>query len=190
MYLLSGIALSLLPMVDIDPGNPQDLIQIIISTVVTSVVVASAITAFVQYLINRRNSRITERKNTSDIESDLVGRYKEAAAEERAQKESAVQTVKNLLSIAEEQVNSLKGTITALTNTIDNLNKMATTQIDIIDALTTERDRSATALERAMSQIDQQKGELIRHQREILELTFPKTEVDKMVKQATEQMGA
>lgn len=188
LLLVSGFIFA----VDVDPAvatDQQALISLFITAIISASVFAAIITGIVQFLINRRNSRITERKNDVDAESSLIGRYKEAAAEERAQKESAVQTVKNLLSIAEEQVNSLKGTVTALTTTIDNLNKMATTQIDIIDALTTERDRSMVALEKAQHQIDEQKEELLRHQREILELTYPKAEVDKMVKDATDKMN-
>lgn len=179
MYVFYINALALLPLVDTVPEEPQNLLSLIVGTVVSSVVVASLITGLIQFLINRRNSRIIERKNSLDAESDLVARYKEAAAEERAQKASAVQTVKDLLSIAEDQVTSLKSTVLALTTTIDNLHKMATIQVGIIEALTIERDRSASALEKAQGQIEKQKMELLRHQHEILELTYPKAEVVK-----------
>jgi len=167
----------------VDPSS--DLIRIIITTVISTTVLAALITGVVQYMINRRNSRVTERKNTVDAESDIIIRYKEAAAEERAQKESAVQTVRNLLAIAEEQVLSLKSTVVALNATITNLNTMANAQVDIIDVLTAERDRSVSALNMAQDQIEAQKLELERHQQEILELTYPKAEIDEIRKGLT-----
>jgi hypothetical protein len=157
-----------------------DIVRVVLTSVISTAVIGTIITATVQYFINRRNSRVTERKNTVDAESDIIVRYKEAAAEERAQKESAVQTVRNLLAIAEEQVISLKSTVLALNATITNMNAMASTQIEVIEQLTTERDRSMSALTTAEQQIEAQKIELARHQQEILELTYPKAEIDEI----------
>jgi hypothetical protein len=162
-----------------------DLFNVIITSIISTAVIGAIITGLVQYFINRRNSRVTERKNTVDAESDIIIRYKEAAAEERAQKESAVQTVRNLLAIAEEQVISLKSTVVALNATITNLNTMANAQVDIIETLTTERDRSVTALSTAETQIAAQKAELVRFQQEILELTYPKAQIDEIRKGLT-----
>lgn len=167
------------------PPEPN-IVGIIITAVASASVFAALITGLVQYLVNRRNSRITERKNTVDAESDLVTRYKEAAAEERAAKESAVQTVRDLLSIAERQVESLKGTVAALNGLIENLNLAANAQQEIIDSLTAERDRSQAALSQALTQIEDQKNQLLRHQQEILELTFPKEKI-KELRQHIEQ---
>jgi chromosome segregation ATPase len=172
-------------------ASPQtDIVQVIITSIISTAVFAAFITGLVQYLINRRNSRITERKNTIDAESDIITRYKEAAAEERAQKESAVQTVKNLLSIAESQVESLKSTVVTLNASIDLMTKMANAQQEVIDQLTFDRDRTKIALERAVTQIDQQKQDLIRHQQEILELTYSKEAVAKIKQQAAKNFNS
>ena len=172
------------------PASTQpDIVQVVITSIISATVFAAFITGLVQYLINRRNSRITERKNTIDAESDIITRYKEAASEERAQKESAVETVKNLLSIAESQVESLKSTVVTLNGSIDLMTKMASAQQEVIDQLTFDRDRTKIALERAVTQIDKQKEDLIRHQQEILELTYSKEAVAKIKEQATKDFG-
>jgi chromosome segregation ATPase len=159
-----------------DPATALDA-QALVSLVTTAVISASVFTALItgiiQYLINRRNSRITERKNSVEAESSLVTRYKEAAAEERTQKESAVETIKNLLGIAESQVDSLKSTILTLNTTIEIMTKMANAQQDIIDQLTSDRDRTKNALELAVAQIDKQKELLVKHQKEIEALAAP-----------------
>lgn len=164
-------------------AEQPDLIGPIITAVISASVFAALITGIVQYVINRRNSRITERRNSVEAESDLIARYKEAAAEERSQKESAVQTVKNLLGIAEAQVLSLKDTVTTLNRTIEVMSLTASNQQDIIDQVTQDRDRTKQALEQAERQIEEQREELLRHQREILELTYPRGDVTKLMAQ-------
>jgi len=160
--------------------DTQSIISVLVTSSVIAAVGSATVTGIVQYRINKNNARITERKNDVDADSGLIDRYKEAAAEERSQKESAVKTVQDLLDIAEQQVTSLKSTIQTLNETITNLNTMANTQKSIIDQLTAERDRSVTALQTAMTQIDEQREKLVHHQQEILELTYPRSKVDEL----------
>ncbi|UDL15894.1 hypothetical protein QEH42_gp103 [Microbacterium phage Pumpernickel] len=141
------------------------------TSVLSASVVSAALGGLIQYLNNRRNARVTERKNATDAESDLVARYKEAASEERAQKESAVKTIRELLDASEEQVETLKGTVTTLNNTIDLMSSLANNQADVILKLTADRDKTQEALERAEARIEGQKQELLQRQQEILELT-------------------
>ena len=151
-------------------GAPTDVISMIITSVVSATVFSALITGLVQFLMNRRNSRVTERKNAVDEESDLVSRYKEAAGEERAAKESAVRTIKELLENSQEQIVSLKGTVETLNNTIQLLENLAVTQKDVIAQLTSDRDRTQAALDRAEERIKEQTDELIQKQKEIQKL--------------------
>lgn len=154
------------------PAEPN-MLTTIIGAVFSSVVFSAIITAVFTYVSNRRNARIQERKNDLDAEGGLVSRYKEAAAEERAQKESAIQTVRDLLKIAEEQVTSLKDTITTLNSTIGIMRQAADDQREIITRLTSDRDRTQDALDRATKEIDKQREQLIKHQHEILAMSLP-----------------
>ena len=147
-----------------------ELVPILTGAVLSATVFSALITGFVTFLVNSRNSRITERKNTTDAESDVVTRYKEAASEERQQKESAVKTIKELLAESREQVSALKSTVSTLTNTIALMESLTTTQNDMIVQLTVDRDRTQAALERAEARILLQKDELKRKQEEITEL--------------------
>lgn len=147
-----------------------DVVSLVITTVVSATVFSALITGLVQYLINRRNSRITERKNTVDAESDLVARYKDAASEERAQKESAVSTIKELLQDSREQVTVLKGTVETLKATIKLLESLNVAQGDMINQLTADRDRTQLALDRAEVRVEEQKEQLRMKQNEIEEL--------------------
>lgn len=153
---------------EVDPV--ADVISVIITSVVSATVFSALITGFVTYLINRRNSRIVERKNAIDAESDIVTRYKEQASEERAQKESAVQTIKELLAESKEQVAALKSTVDTLTKTITLLENLTTSQNDMIVQLTQDRDRTQAALDRAEARILTQTEELRAKQQEIQEL--------------------
>jgi len=151
--------------------NPAgNVVSLVVTAVVSATVFSALITGLVQFIMNRRNSRITERKNAIDAESDLVTRYKDAAAEERAAKESAVRTIKELLGDSREQVEVLKGTVDALNNTIRLMENLNTTQRDIIDQLTTDRDKTQAALERAEARIETQKAQLLQKQEEIQKL--------------------
>ncbi|WP_123939255.1 hypothetical protein [Curtobacterium sp. PhB137] len=149
----------------------------IASVLISATVLAAAISALVAWLNNRRNARIQERKNTADESNDIVARYKEAAAEERSAKESAVQTVQKLLDISQAQVVSLQSTVGRLTDTIDTLQRSATSQQGIIAAITQERDRLQEEQENLQQQIDEKRDELLRAQQEILELTYPRSVV-------------
>lgn len=151
-------------------GATTDVVSMIITSVVSATVFSALITGLVQFLMNRRNSRVTERKNAVDEESDLVSRYKEAASEERAAKESAVRTIKELLENSQEQIVSLKGTVETLNNTIKLMETLAVSQKSVIDQLTSDRDRTQAALDRAEDRIREQTEELIQKQKEIQSL--------------------
>lgn len=152
-------------------GSPvADVVSLVITSVVSATVFSALITGLVQFLINRRNSRITERKNTVDAESDLVGRYKDAAAEERTAKESAVKLIRELLDDSKEQVIALKSTVDTLSATISMLENLTTSQDAMIKQLTTDRDRTQAALDRAEERIVHQKEQLRLKQEEIQSL--------------------
>lgn len=155
------------------PGaNPAgEVIGLVVTSVISASVISAAIGGLVQYLVNRRNSRIAERKNAVDAESDLVVRYKEAASEERAQKESAVKTIRELLAASEEQVETLKDTVNTLNTTIELMSRLTTSQAGVIDKLTADRDKIQGELLRAEARIELQKQELLQRQKDILELT-------------------
>lgn len=170
------------PAVTAATADAQNIISLVLTAVVSASVFGALISGVVQYVINKRNSRITERKNTVDTESELISRYKEAAAEERLQKESAVSTVKSVLAIAEKQVESLKTTVTVLNQTIELLKKTATAQQEVIDKLTDDRDRAQVDLLTAQREISQQRGQLNKLQTEILELTYPRHEINRLTK--------
>lgn len=163
-------------MTAVDAVPAVDVQQIIgwgIGILLTSTVLAAAVTAVVNWLINRRNSRIAERRNAVDESSDLVDRYKEAAAEERAAKDSAVSTVQTLLGIAQGQIDGLKDTIARLTAIIESLQISAATQVELIQGITDERDHLQVQLVAAVKLIDDQKAELLQRQHQILELSYP-----------------
>lgn len=147
-----------------------DVLSLVITSVVSATVFSALITGLVQFLINRRNSRVTERKNAVDAESDIVTRYKEQASEERAQKESAVATIKDLLSESKEQIAALKSTVETLNSTITLMKDVNSAQGGIITQLTEDRDRTAAALARAEGRIEQQQEQLRLKQEEIQEL--------------------
>ncbi|QIG57840.1 hypothetical protein SEA_PAULODIABOLI_106 [Microbacterium phage PauloDiaboli] len=144
-----------------------DIVSLVITAVVSATVFSALITGLIQFLINRRNSRITERKNTVDAESDLVTRYKEAAAEERAAKSSAVETIKMLLAESKEGIETLKSTVATLNSTIELLKDVNAAQGDVIKQLTADRDRTQAALERAEARVLDQVEQLRLKQNEI-----------------------
>lgn len=147
-----------------------DVVSLIITSVVSATVFSALITGLIQYLINRRNSRITERKNTLDAESDVVNRYKEQAKEERDAKESAIRVIQDLLSESKEQVAALKSTVETLNNTIALMKDVNAAQGDIITQLTQDRDRTQAALTRAEARIETQEQQLRAKQAEIVTL--------------------
>lgn len=169
-----------------------EIVPILTGAVLSATVFSALITGFVTFLVNSRNSRITERKNTTDAESDVVVRYKEAASEERQQKESAVKTIKELLAESREQVSALKSTVATLTNTITLMESLTTSQNDMIVQLTVDRDRTQAALERAEARILIQKDELKRKQEEITELlsnTRAREEAERIVAESFNLTG-
>ena len=160
----------------VDPASVAP-VGLITSTLLSAVVIAAAISAVVAWINNRRNARIQERKNNADEGNDLVARYKEAAAEERSAKESAVRTVQNLLDISQAQVTSLQATVGRLNDTIVTLQRSADSQQGLIEDITRERDRLQQEQENLQKQIDEKRDELLKAQQEILELTYPKSVV-------------
>lgn len=160
----------------VDPASTVPIGQLA-SVLISATVLAAAISALVAWLNNRRNARIQERKNAADEGSDLVARYKEAASEERAAKESAVRTVQNLLDISQQQVTSLQSTVGRLNDTILTLQRSTESQQVLIDAITEERDRLQHEQANLQRQIDEKRQELLSAQQEILELTYPRSVV-------------
>ncbi len=147
-----------------------DVVSLIITSVVSATVFSALVTSIATLLVNRRNSRITERKNTQDAESDVVNRYKDQAKEERDGKESAVRIIQELLSESKEQVAALKSTVETLNDTIILMKDVNSAQGDIIAQLTSDRDRTQAALERAEARIITQKEQLRAKQEEITPL--------------------
>lgn len=164
------------PSPTVDPASVAP-VGLITSTLLSAVVIAAAISAVVAWINNRRNARIQERKNAADEGNDIVARYKEQAAEERAAKESAVRTVQNLLDISQAQVVSLQATVGRLNDTIMTLQRSAESQQGLIDAITEERDRLQQEQEHLQQQINEKRDELLKAQQEILELTYPRSVV-------------
>ncbi len=168
------------------PDEAGNFVATLFTQIITTGVIAALITTAAQLILGRKNSRIQERKNAVDAESDLVSRYKDAAAEERSAKESAVRTVKELLAASEIQVASLKSTVTALNETIEMMNKVTDSQKDIILRLETERDRIDAERIVAEKLRDDKIEELRKAQIEILELTRTHSEAER---QARETFG-
>ncbi len=164
------------------PDQAGNLVAQLFTQVITTGVIAALITAGVQVFMGRRNARIQERKNAVDAESDLVVRYRDAASEERAQKESAVRTIRDLLSASEAQVASLKGTVVALNETIELMSRLSNSQKDIIKRLETERDRTEELRVQAEKLRDEKIEELRKAQVEILALTRSQCEAERQTK--------
>lgn len=99
---------------------------------------SNVLAAIVGALVSLRVSKRTGDREEVDA---VVDRYREQAAEERAQKESAVSTVQKLLALAEQQIVSLKDTITHLTATIEAMAMAGDSQQATITALTAEIER-------------------------------------------------
>jgi uncharacterized membrane protein YccC len=156
-------------------GIDPQILSIIIGAVVSSTVFAAIVSGIFQFFNNKRNARILERKNEADTHNDVIQRYKEAAAEERQAKESAVRLMQNLLELAEDQIVGLKDTVQRLTSTIQVMGEAAGVQEGIIQQLTEDRDRVQRALDMAEQRLAAQKEELIRSQQEILDLRNKKT---------------
>lgn len=168
------------------PDEAGNFVATLFTQVITTGVIAALITTLAQLIIGRRNARIQERKNAIDAESDLVARYKDAASEERAAKESAVRTIKDLLAASEVQVASLKSTVVALNETIQQMNSISDSQKGIILRLETERDRLDAERITAERLRDEKIEELRKAQIEILELSRTHNEAKR---QANETFG-
>lgn len=164
------------------PDEAGNFIATLFTQVITTGVIAALITTAAQVILGRRNARIQERKNAIDAESDLVTRYKDAATEERAAKESAVRTIKELLSASEATVASLKSTVVALNETIELMNKLTDSQKDIIIRLESERDRLDAERIAAEKLRDEKIEELHKAQVAILELTRSHGEAERQAR--------
>lgn len=158
-----------------------------LSNLLSAAVIAAIVTGVVSYFNNRRNARVAERRNVQDEDNDIVTRYKDAAAEERSQKESAVKTVRELLAIAEQQIQILRTTIEQLTSTIGQLQKSAESQQQLIETVTAERDALAVKADELERELDVKRTELLRKQHEILEISYPRAVVDRMFKEAPKE---
>jgi len=168
----------------VTPEDPAaNIVSLVVTSAVSATVLSSLVLGLVNYLLGRRNARISERKNAVDSESDIIARYKEAAAEERAQKESAVRMTRDLLNDSKEQATVLKNTVDTLTGTITMLKEIASTQQDMITQLTEDRDRTKAALERAEERIRTQEAELSARLQEILERSRSMEEAQRIVRE-------
>lgn len=165
------------------PDEAGNFVATLFTQVITTGVIAALITTASQVILGRRNSRIQERKNAIDAESDLVARYKDAATEERSAKESAVRTIKELLSASEATVVSLKSTVIALNETIEMMSRVSDSQKDIIVRLETERDRLDAERVTAEKLRDEKIDELREAQVAILELTRSHGEADRRARE-------
>jgi chromosome segregation ATPase len=145
-----------------------DVVGLFVSSMLSALVLAALVAGSFNYVNNRRNARITERKNNADEDNDLVARYQAMATEERSAKESAVRTVKDLLTMAEEQIKTLRGTIDQLSSTIETLQRSAESQQELIETVTLERDRLAEALRVSEERVSAQREQLLAKQAEIL----------------------
>jgi len=152
-------------------ADTSGTVSLIFSAAISGTVISALVGGVIQYLINRRNSKIAEKKNTVDAESDIITRYKEAAAEERSQKESSVATIKSLLHVTESEVISLRETIKTLNETLTIIRATADYQGELVKKLTQERDRVLKALEKAEAEIARQRENLAQSEKKISGLT-------------------
>jgi hypothetical protein len=142
---------------------PPDLGGTILGVLISSAFISAVIPAVINFFNNRRNATVASKKNEVDANSSIIGRYKEAAQEERIAKESAVAMVERMLSIAESQVDSLQITVERLQETVDRLtttitviSSTANTQQSLIEDLTRDRDRVVLALQNSERQLAEQ----------------------------------
>lgn len=150
-----------------------DLLSLATTAGISGVVAAAIVTGIFQYINNRRNSRVTERRDMAVEENELIQRYKEYAAEERHRKESAISDAERSVRLYMDQVESLTNTITHLNHTIDLLQKNAIISEETIAKLTEDRDKLQKNLEEAQALVARQEDELKRQQDQIVELTLP-----------------
>jgi hypothetical protein len=168
--MLLNYLIAAAPLIDVgvtESINPQ-LISIVVGAAISSTVVGAAVTGIFQFINNKKNSRVTERKNETDAQSDVILRYKEAAAEEREAKESAMRTMQILKEIADDQIISLKDTVVRLTHTIQVMSHAAGVQKTIIQHLTEDRDRVQRALELAEQRLADQTAKIVQTKKENL----------------------
>lgn len=115
--------------------------------------ITALIVALLAHKRATREADITERKNEDDADAALVERYRSMADEERAAKESAVKTVRELLALAQEQIDGLKATIERLTATIEAMSHASTVQHDVVVAITNERNLLTRRAETAEAEV-------------------------------------
>lgn len=165
------------------PPTMTEIVTLVVTGVLSSGAIAAAVAGTFQYVNNRRNARIQEARNVDEADDKMVTRYKEMAAEERAQKESAVESIKALLSLAESQIVSLKDTIARLTNTIEILNQSHEQQAEVISAVTAERSRLEEKLKTAEEQLAAEKAKLLSTQMELLSATASREAVNQIIQE-------
>lgn len=146
-------------------------LQDFVAAFASGAVIAAIVTGIVQVYVTRRSASISQRRNTSVEENELVLRYKEAAAEERAQKESSIAIAERTLSQYQGQVDTLTSIVNSLNHTLEILHDNATVTKDIIQELVADRDKLEKALLDAQAQVAEQSQELVRMQQKIIQLT-------------------
>ena len=145
----------------------------------------------------RKDRRVTERKDVRDEDNDLVQHWKQAAenaqrtgaemvksaqeesdrrvSAERASKESAIRTVRELLDLQELQNTALRDTITRLTAAIEQLTAAGGAASSLVVSLREERDEMQRKLQAAMDRVARLTAQLMDRQRDLLGADTPDT---------------
>lgn len=147
----------------------------IIGLLAGSGVVAAIVTSGSNLITNRRNARVSERKNVADEENDLVSRYQLMAQEERAAKESAVKEAREMLTLAREQNNTLQEALNGLNRIVSDLRVTQGVQLEAIEGITKDRDRISQLLDEALFKVANLTARLKSAENDLLEATDPAT---------------
>ncbi len=103
---------------------------------------------------------VAEKRQEDDSTDALISRWKDATEDERAQKDSAVALLRNLLSIAETQIEALKDTLVKLTETVRVMTVTIETKDDDLRKAMESRDGVLAALATAEAQAADYRGKL------------------------------
>lgn len=138
----------------------------------------------------RKDGRLKLRTDAQDADNDLVEHWKAAAenaqtsgaaalkaaqdeaerrvAAERASKESAIRTVRELLELQEAQNTALRDTIDRLTRAIEQLTTAGGAASELVQQLRDERDQLQQKLDAAMRRVAMLTSQLMAKQRDLL----------------------
>lgn len=141
------------------------VLQLLVTAVLSSVVIATLITALVNLWINRGNRRLAERKDVREGESEEVGRYRAMADQagvlaEQARKsaETAVTVIQHSLEATQQLVVNLQATVASQNETIRGMAAAAGVAAADLARMTEDRDRTLRALEQARSLVGEQEA--------------------------------